>query len=206
MGKRGPAPKVTPRAVLSTRIGADTRKAIEVAAKRSGRTLSAEIEYRLRRSFDEDDSLIDRMGGRRTYALLRLVAEAIKATGQVSFFQEHRKIAQDDDWLLDPYTYDQAVKAIETVLEMVRPPGERERKRPIPTDMHPWVTHVIENSGQSYALGQLVPIAHQSGELSPLSEYKNESSRLAERIAADLGPILPVLKANLQALKDEVEK
>lgn len=206
MGKRGPKPRARASVVLSTRIGADTRKAIESAAKRSGRTLSAEIEFRLRRSFDEDESLTDRFGGRRTYALLRLVGEAIKATGSLSFFKEHRKIAQDDDWLLDPYTYDQATKSVETVLEMVRPPGERERKRPIPPDMHPVMKHVIENSGQSYALGKLVPVANSSGELSPLSEPTTESGRLAERIAADLGPVLPVLKANLRALNEDVEK
>lgn len=45
--------------VLSTRVRTETRNAIAAAAKESGRTLSAEIEYRLRRSLLEHREIVE---------------------------------------------------------------------------------------------------------------------------------------------------
>ena len=58
--KRGPRPRgpyAYKRKTLSTRITAETRKRLDMAAEASGRSLSQEIELRLEQSF-----LIDRLG------------------------------------------------------------------------------------------------------------------------------------------------
>jgi hypothetical protein len=56
---------------LVHRIRPDLRKSLERAAKASGRSLSQEVEHRLRRSFVEDDKIADAFGDRRTYRLMR---------------------------------------------------------------------------------------------------------------------------------------
>lgn len=68
MGKRGPAPrgeyggKIGRTAVLSTRLQPDTRVRLSVAAKSNGRSLSQELEHRLRGSFIEEDKVVDFYG------------------------------------------------------------------------------------------------------------------------------------------------
>ena len=65
MGKRGPEPKgeygrrIGRTAVLSTRLQPDTRNRLSGAAKANRRSLSQELEHRLRRSFVEDDKVVD---------------------------------------------------------------------------------------------------------------------------------------------------
>ena len=68
MGKRGPHPKgeyggkIARTAVLSTRLQPDTRARLSEAAKASGRSLSQELEHRLRGSFIEEDKVVDFYG------------------------------------------------------------------------------------------------------------------------------------------------
>ena len=68
MGKRGPKPKgeyggkIARTAVLSTRLQPDTRARLSKAAKASGRSLSQELEHRLRGSFIEEDKVVDFYG------------------------------------------------------------------------------------------------------------------------------------------------
>ena len=64
MGKRGPQPKgeyggkIARTAVLSTRLQPDTRARLSEAAKANKRSLSQELENRLRGSFIEEDKVI----------------------------------------------------------------------------------------------------------------------------------------------------
>lgn len=117
MGKRGPTAKGEfgdKSAVLSTRISSDLRAALEQAVKESGLTLSREVELRLRRSFIEDDKIDVGFGNRRTYALMRVIALAMEI--------RHR-FDVEAPLLDDPWSYDQAVKSINAVLEAYRPVG-----------------------------------------------------------------------------------
>ena len=66
MGKRGPTPKgeyADKRAVLSTRISAELRDALERAVKQNGHTLSREVEHRLRRTFNDGQAATEMFGG-----------------------------------------------------------------------------------------------------------------------------------------------
>jgi hypothetical protein len=114
MGK-GPRPKgeyAGKSSVFSTRIRPDLRKSLERAAKTSGRSLSQEVEHRLRRSFVEDDKIADAFGDRRTYRLMRLMSDAIHLS------QKHEN---DENWLDDPYRFQVALAAMRSVVEAIEP-------------------------------------------------------------------------------------
>lgn len=118
-GKRrtGPAPKgayAGKSMVLSTRITPETRAALVEAKTKSGRSLSQEIEHRLRRSFDHDERVIEIFGSRQNYAVLRLIAAAMEITNPV----------RGGSWRDDPFAYEQMIIAVNTVLAALRPPGE----------------------------------------------------------------------------------
>ena len=83
MGKRGPHPKgeygrkIRRTAVLSTRLQPDTRARLLQAAKANGRSLSQELEHRLRRTFIEDDKSIEWYGSEQTAAVVKLIGATI---------------------------------------------------------------------------------------------------------------------------------
>jgi hypothetical protein len=118
MGNRGPAPTGNyggKSGVLSTRIRPDTRAAIVAAAKKSKQSLSQEIEHRLRRTFIDDDKIEAAFGGRRNYAIMKLISSTIEAANPSLI---------NRDWLDDPDTFDRATKAINGVLQIIRLHGE----------------------------------------------------------------------------------
>jgi hypothetical protein len=120
MAKRGPAPRgeyAGKSKVLSTRIRPDTRAALELAKKDSGRSLSQEIEYRLRRSFQADDKIEAAFGSRRNYRLMQLISICTQTVFDPDKFNP------DADWLDDPASFEIAFRAVVTLLEAVRPPG-----------------------------------------------------------------------------------
>jgi hypothetical protein len=115
--RRGPAPKgeyADKAATISTRITAELRVRLERATKSSGRTLSQEIENRLRQTFVEEDRLIDRFGSERTARVLQIVASVLHEVRD----PENPKA----DWLDNPRTFELGLDAIHWTLEPVRPP------------------------------------------------------------------------------------
>jgi len=119
IGQRGRKPRGNYKqksAVFSTRIRADTKAALEAAAKEQGHSLSQEAERRLRRSFDEDRGLFEKLGGRRNYAVLRLIA-ALMGTVSNPYY------SPETSWLDDRRLFDQLVKMVDTVFAELRPLG-----------------------------------------------------------------------------------
>ena len=121
MGK-GPRPKgeyIGKSSVFSTRIRPDLRKSLERAAKTSGRSLSQEVEHRLRRSFVEDERIAEAFGNRRTYRVMRMMSDAIQLS---------QKEENDENWLDDPYRFQVALAAMRNVVEAIEPyaPGTDE--------------------------------------------------------------------------------
>lgn len=104
-------------AVFSTRIRPDLRSKLEEATKVSGRSLSQEVEHRLRRSFVEDDKIADAFGDRRTYRLMRMMADAM-----------HLSAGSQTDWLSNPFDFHIAISAALGVLEAVSPEGAMEEE------------------------------------------------------------------------------
>jgi hypothetical protein len=119
MVQRGRVPKgeyANKSKVLSTRIREDTRKALENAALASGRSLSQEIEYRLRRSFDEDRKLIEVFGSRKNYGILRMISSVMDLSGNLA--------NPEKTWLEDPYAFEMMKTSVSLVLDAIKPIGE----------------------------------------------------------------------------------
>jgi hypothetical protein len=100
--------------VLSTRITADTRAALEQAAEKSGHSLSQEIEHRLRRSFDVDKQILGLFGNRKNYAVLRLISCVMETV--------HDRERPEATWIDDPVLFGQLLSAIVTILQELGPP------------------------------------------------------------------------------------
>jgi hypothetical protein len=84
------------------------------------KTLSQEIELRLRQSFSLEEDIRKRFGGRGTYWILQLIAEAIGLIEKNCLGdppQEH--------WFDDPYTFDQVTSMIDAMLGYLKPRGKR---------------------------------------------------------------------------------
>ena len=75
-GPRPQGPYVDKRKTLTTRITEETRTRLEKAAAATDRSLSQEIEFRLERSFLDEDARNREMGGKELQALFRLLGAA----------------------------------------------------------------------------------------------------------------------------------
>ena len=136
MGKRGPVPrgeyggKISRTAVLSTRLQPDTRARLSAAAKASGRSLSQELEHRLRSTFVQDDNAVDFYGSQSNAAVVKLLGAVIQSTctnwlmktadGWVPDFKK-----DPAEWLRNPKLFDQVLTAIVHALMWFEPRGGR---------------------------------------------------------------------------------
>ncbi len=118
--------------ILKFRARDDFAKRVQSAAYASGRSASEEIEYRLSHSFDEERHLVDALGlayGARAAGLLLVLAEAMKGgagtAGRLSIKKAGAPPSEIDDWLDDPYRFQQASLAAQRVLDAVAPEGDR---------------------------------------------------------------------------------
>jgi hypothetical protein len=180
MGKRGPQPKgpyPDKAEVFSTRIRADTKRALIDAAKESGHTLSQEAEHRLRASFGlyGDRKFIEALGGERIAALLRAISVALLEAGR-------RAHAKPHEVLHDPLAYDAAVKAIVLMLEAFRPPGELVYSKGEPD----WIGAIAEKAAREAAMQWLSLIADQPPGQPIPSDRLDAAADLARRIGDGL--------------------
>lgn len=200
MGSRGPPPKgeyAGKSQVLSTRIRADTRAALVAAAKRSGRSLSQEIEHRLRRTFQEDERIYDGFGTARNRALMKMIANVV----QTAWHPDR----PDAEWLDDPWLFDQTIRLINLVLIAVRPPGSS--KPPADPKLRRKLTD-IEPMARAADMWHFVQNADAS---LPLSADSVEHA--FNRLKADLGdiaqrPMIVQATTNAEVIRDtrEAEK
>lgn len=207
MGKRGPAPKgeyAGKSKVLSTRIRPDTRAMLEKAKKESGRSLSQEIENRLRRTFYEDREIAAAFGDSKVFVLMRLVALALSSV------QDPRK--PDAKWYDDPNLFNDALSTIRKVLTVIRPAPS--------TDKLPVIEHrslVISASEIAAAVWEKVQrislnfdIQKATREERRLARLKSELGHLAERVRLssphDDHLQLESLEKRLRAADEELRK
>ena len=98
-------------ATLTTRITLDTRTALEKAAKETGRSLSQEIENRLRRSIASDHGSGEEKHNR---AFGRL---ALELAGMV-------EAMTGEGWRTDPFAHRALRAALNIILDRLAPTGE----------------------------------------------------------------------------------
>lgn len=207
MGKRGPAPKgeyAGKSKVLSTRIRPDTRAMLEKAKKESGRSLSQEIENRLRRTFYEDREIDAAFGDSKVFVLMRLVALALSSV------QNTRRPKLK--WYDDPNLFDDALSTIRKVLMAIYPSPTTE-KVPI-TKNHSLVISASEIANAVWEKVQRISlnfdIQKATREERRLARLKSELGHLAERVRLssihDNHLELESLEQRLRAADEELRK
>lgn len=115
MARRGPRSRgryETKGANLSARITVRARERLRAAAEANNRSMSAELEARLAHSFGREADLRD-FGDDQTYALLRLVAEAIRDS----------EALVGKRWIEDPFSFDLMAEVTRLFMGALRPGG-----------------------------------------------------------------------------------
>jgi hypothetical protein len=136
MGRRGPQPKgeygrkIGRTAVLSTRLQPDTRRRLVAATGTSGRSLSQELEHRLRWTFTEDDKAFDFFGSQSNAAIAKLIGTVIQSTCTHWLVKTADGWVPDlhkdpGEWLRDPKLFDEVLTAIVHALMWFKPSGGR---------------------------------------------------------------------------------
>ena len=116
MAKRGRPPKgeyPEKKRVFASRIREDTWEKLQEAAARSGRSISQEFEYQLRRGLDEDEKIESAFGDRRTYAVMKLAAQAVNALQNLQNPKTH--------WTADADLFGRALKVVTETLKIFHP-------------------------------------------------------------------------------------
>jgi hypothetical protein len=122
-------------AVLTTRITQETRDALESAAAASKRSLSQEIESRLRESLTPDNPRARHI--RAIGELTKLAAEEIERLTGVG-------------WLTDQFTAEAVRHAVDQVLSHFAPQPSRERT--VPTRIEQMAAAMPGDAGEVYRL------------------------------------------------------
>jgi TraY domain-containing protein len=126
----GAPPKREPqegeRFQLGLRVTAPTKRRLNAAAERSGRSLSQEAELRLERTFDQQDLLPEILTlryGREVAALLIMLGRIAADVGHSIEYdwRLRERTATSRTWFDDPDAYDEVVEHIGKVLESLRP-------------------------------------------------------------------------------------
>jgi len=176
--RRGPAPKgeyAGKAKTINTRATPELRDWLERAAKRSGRSLSQEIETRLRSTFREEEKLADRFGSHRTARVFQVIALVLNTMRNPE--------NPDAEWLDDPHAFELGMEAIYHTLLAIRPKGETDpflayglKMEVSPEDVSVETWRDIANSEATLPLDDKIPFKQWFGRL-----LKNQVPDLVER-------------------------
>jgi len=115
------------RLPLGLRVTKETKARLDKAADASGRSLSQEAETRLENTFNAGNAVFDALDlayGRRWGGLLLAIAQVAQITGTRAVSVSQWNFEGCEDWMADPYAYDQAMRGIVSLLEAFRPHGK----------------------------------------------------------------------------------
>jgi hypothetical protein len=116
MAKRGRRPRgeyPEKKRVFASRVREDTWAKLQQAAAKSGRSVSQEFEHHLRRALDEDEEIKSAFGDLRTYALMKLAAQAVNSLCSLKNPKIH--------WTADADLFVQALEVITGTLKVFHP-------------------------------------------------------------------------------------
>jgi len=167
--------------LTSFRTTDDMRDKLTKAAKARGVSVNQEINDRIAASFDRRDITERLFEHPALYGLMKLLAVAMRGAGQRTALLKKGYFGLDpinvDDarlWFHDPYAFDQAKRAVETILEACRPPGSPEPPDYEESDL----VAAMRRFGHEYARKLLTEIT------------QNAPVGLAEELRRDLDPAL----------------
>jgi len=191
MAKRGAKPKgeyAGKSGVLSTRIRQDTRDALQSAKNQSGRSLSQEIEYRLRRSFDEDENIKDKFGTRQNYTVMRALSHLARSMKNPDLSRKEKKDpdTESHDWLSDPYTFECAFETMLIYLSSIRPEGDVIEPKNQANNGQSWdqtraVLRVLTFAGAVRDADPSIPLLHRSSAQHYFSILKDGLGEIEKR-------------------------
>jgi hypothetical protein len=132
--RSGKPPRYTkPRVAIASRLQVPLHNQLKLEAELAGRSISEEIEYRLARGFSDQRTTFDALDyiyGAENAALLTIFGEVIKLIG---FWAPALAAANEKTtnvkvtnmaWLDHPFLFEEVVKALGSLLEVLRPDGE----------------------------------------------------------------------------------
>lgn len=126
---------------LNLRIKEPIRQKIEESAREHGVSMNAEMVDRLEKSFELQRNIEDIFGSSQIFGIMKIIASTMNEIGKHGYYLSNRKLDDGDRWLRDPFAYDEALGAVTTVLEALRPKGEvvapKYPKLPDGTDLSP---------------------------------------------------------------------
>jgi plasmid stability protein len=112
---------------LTLRVRSNVKEALEAHASKNGRSVSAEAEAWLGRALLSEgvlDQAFDLAFGRQLSALMLLTGRLMSDVGTAGAFQATHTLEGTTDWLNNAFAFDQATKAVLTLWDAMRPPGE----------------------------------------------------------------------------------
>jgi hypothetical protein len=121
-----PPPIAGERVPLGLRVTKETKAKLDQAAQSSGRSQSQEAEFRLEQTFNAENAVFDALDlayGCHWTGLLMTLAQVGVRTGTRACSLSQRVYEGSEEWMSDPYAYGQVVRAVNFVLEALRPPG-----------------------------------------------------------------------------------
>jgi hypothetical protein len=157
------------------RLADDLKRSLEASATERGTSLNAEITERLARSV-RDKRYWENVSDPKIVAIAELVTQAMFVAGQNSGTFSAMSAAGGAIWYDDPYAFEQVCRAINVVLERLRPPG----KMKLPSPQGHSNPSLFENIGKIVAEGILSEASNSAG--LPL-----ERAERAEKIGKGLG-------------------
>ncbi len=160
---RGPGRPPLPgeRVPLGLRVTKETKLRLDQASHASGRSQSQEAEFRLEQTFNSQSTLFDALDlafGRPWTGLQLLLAQVAQLTGTRALGASAFNFEGCEDWVNDPYAYDQATRAIVFALEAMRPRG----KIVLPVERYGLPDEAWERLGEGFARGVLADLARRS--------------------------------------------
>lgn len=114
--RRGPAPRgdyAGKAKTVNTRVTPELRDWLEKAANKFNRSLSQEIETRLRQTFLDEQKLADQFGSYRTALILRVVASVLNGVRNPE--------NPEAEWLDDSQAFGYGMDALFWALDAIRP-------------------------------------------------------------------------------------
>lgn len=195
-GKSSSPGRDRPGEYIGFRAPVDLKAKLEGAAKTASRSLSSEAQFRLERSFAEQQLLpevLELAFGAQLGGLLLAIGAAASEMGPIWAVQNDPKKNTDGltglaglsqalrranaDWINDPYAYRQFIIAVNAILRTMQPPG--------PVDQSPEMQKLEAQYGGD-ALAALVVSEFVKPTIEPIRPNEKLRAQAREMIGADL--------------------
>jgi hypothetical protein len=196
-GRPARTPQPGERVPMSWRVTPELKAQLDRVAAQSGRSVAQEIEQRLEASFQDERRLKDALDltlGPQFSGIVILLAHAMRDASRIAhsvaqFYARHYSSgeAPPDDWVSDPFSYDQMVRAAIMILEALRPEGER-----VPASLlNPRIVHGVDLTEMDRNVARAVVTPYLEALSDPTTSadaVSRDHQRIGAEIREKLGP------------------